>query len=482
MGIVDVSNPGYIQFPDDFSAETLRQNAFDLFGASVPGYVPNESDLVTIAIEVLAQMDSEAASVSANVPSGIYRFLGKSLFAIPSIDASFSTMSSTWTLSDNLGHTITAGTNVNYRVDGDIQIPFQVQTDVVVPPGSTTTSDDEVVLIAVNAGSVANGLVADTMYLVDSLNWVASIVSTASSSGGVDAETDTAYLNRLRPELQLLTKRPILPNDFAVLAQDIASVGRAVAIDGYDIGQNEKQRITTTGSPTGGTFTLTYSSQTTSSIAYNASAGTIQTALEALSNIAPGDVVVTGGPLPAQVSVEFTGTLALTNVSQMTKTDSLTGGTSPATVITTTQQGAAPSSNNERTITVAIAATDGTALGNPVKTEVDDYLTALREINFIVHVIDPTYTTVNVTASVKMMTGQDAAIVEAACEAALEEYLSPASWDWAGTVYVNELIQLLANVTGVDRVVTITVPSGDLALGGIAALPVPGSFAIAVSG
>lgn len=77
---------------------------------------------------------------------------------------------------------------------------------------------------------------------------------------------------------------------------------------------------------TGGTFTLTYSGQTTSALAYNASAGTVQTALEALSNIAPGDVGVAGsagGPF----TFSFGGTLAGTNVSQMTVgVGSLTGG------------------------------------------------------------------------------------------------------------------------------------------------------------
>jgi hypothetical protein len=43
---------------------------------------------------------------------------------------------------------------------------------------------------------------------------------------------------------------------------------------------------------TGGTYTLTWMGQTTAPIAYNANAATIQAALEALSNVAPGDVTV----------------------------------------------------------------------------------------------------------------------------------------------------------------------------------------------
>jgi len=45
-----------------------------------------------------------------------------------------------------------------------------------------------------------------------------------------------------------------------------------------------------------GNFTITVGGQTTGNLAFNASTSTIQTALEALSNVDPGDVVVTGGP------------------------------------------------------------------------------------------------------------------------------------------------------------------------------------------
>jgi hypothetical protein len=107
--------------------------------------------------------------------------------------------------------------------------------------------------------------------------------------------------------------------------------------------RNEKQTVTLTYSvaPTGGTFTLTYAAQTTAGIAYNANAAAVLSALEALSNIAPGDVVVTGGPFPATpYVVEFTGTLALTDVVLMTgSAASLTGGTGVALAITQTQAG-----------------------------------------------------------------------------------------------------------------------------------------------
>jgi hypothetical protein len=82
-----------------------------------------------------------------------------------------------------------------------------------------------------------------------------------------------------------------------------------------------------TGAPTGGTFTLTYDGQTTSTIAFNASAATVQTALEALSNLEVGEVTVTGDPGgPYTVALAVDGTLTGSGAG-------LTGGTTPAVVV-----------------------------------------------------------------------------------------------------------------------------------------------------
>jgi hypothetical protein len=111
--------------------------------------------------------------------------------------------------------------------------------------------------------------------------------------------------------------------------------------DLYEITWNETAASMTGGTneiqavyhnATGGTFTLTYSAQTTTAIAYNATAGVVQAALEALSNIAPGDVEVNGST--GAWTVEFKGTLAATNVTAMTVTDtSLTGGSATVVVV-----------------------------------------------------------------------------------------------------------------------------------------------------
>lgn len=103
-------------------------------------------------------------------------------------------------------------------------------------------------------------------------------------------------------------------------------------------GTNEVQSATITGAPTGGTYTLTVFGQTTAPIAHNASNATVQSALEALDAIAPGDITVTG-TATARVFT-WGGRYAAENVPQITATNvALTGGTSPAISTATTTQG-----------------------------------------------------------------------------------------------------------------------------------------------
>lgn len=124
------------------------------------------------------------------------------------------------------------------------------------------------------------------------------------------------------------------------------AVGKITATGKYGpyAGQtNEVQSVTITGTPTGGTFTLTWSGQTTAAIPYNATAAQVLAALQALSNIGNNDVSVTGGPGPGSAfAVTFKGLLGGTDVAAMTASGAgLTGGTTPGVTIGTTTAGGA---------------------------------------------------------------------------------------------------------------------------------------------
>jgi hypothetical protein len=101
---------------------------------------------------------------------------------------------------------------------------------------------------------------------------------------------------------------------------------------------SEVQTVTITGTPTGGTFTLSLGGATTAALAYNAPTATVQTALQGLSTIGSGNVTVTG-TAGTTYTCTFAGTLANQDVATMTAVGSLTGGTSPTVGVATTTPG-----------------------------------------------------------------------------------------------------------------------------------------------
>lgn len=137
-------------------------------------------------------------------------------------------------------------------------------------------------------------------------------------------------------DVSAFTANTHYPNGFIPSGTPLGKITASGLYAPYAGTTDEVQTVTEGGSGLT-SFTLTYSGQTTGSIAAAATAATVQTALEALSNIAVGDVTVTGST-SGPYTVTFGGALADTNVAQMTATP--TGGTGTVTVATQTAGGA----------------------------------------------------------------------------------------------------------------------------------------------
>ncbi len=105
---------------------------------------------------------------------------------------------------------------------------------------------------------------------------------------------------------------------------------------------DEIQLVTVTGA-SGGSFRLTFTdnsgnAQQTSAINYPAAASDVQSALAALSNIQPNNVLVSG-PAGGPWLVRFVGALGGTNLPQMTANGSALTGASPAITVSTPSEG-----------------------------------------------------------------------------------------------------------------------------------------------
>jgi hypothetical protein len=128
-----------------------------------------------------------------------------------------------------------------------------------------------------------------------------------------------------------------------------------------------------------------------------------------------------------------------------------------------------------------------------------NYLSAAREVNFLVGVIDPTYSLIDVTVTVKALPNWDPSLVSNSVQVALGSWLNPATWgtlpddnpqDWTNTPILRylELAQAISNAPGVNYIVSMTfaihgqtMASSDITLPGVAPLPQAGTFAVTVT-
>ena len=155
---------------------------------------------------------------------------------------------------------------------------------------------------------------------------MASALNALAAIAGAAYDTDTNLLTIAAEDDELATSTALVqflpPLADAIYGDPSVPIPSFVTGITAPGGTNEIQTITIEDA-TYGTFTITYAGQTTSALAYNANAATVQAALIALSNLASGDVVVTGTSVVTGLTLTFGGTLAGTDVAEVTAT--LTG-------------------------------------------------------------------------------------------------------------------------------------------------------------
>jgi hypothetical protein len=223
---------GYITVPTETQPPDFADDAYAYLEAKVPGWLPSPGNLEAWLIEALSQLASELAILAVSVPDAIFAYFGDTILHLAPYDATYASAGSSWTMVDAAGYTVYAGTLLALTPPASTDsYTFQTVADFTVPAGQTTVHG--ITIRALEAGAASSGLSGDLAVL--DLDFVAEVDLEQVTEGGTDAETSQAYLNRLSDLLTLMTPRPILPQDFAILVQkSIPAVARAVAIDLYN--------------------------------------------------------------------------------------------------------------------------------------------------------------------------------------------------------------------------------------------------------
>lgn len=225
----------YVNVPIETDADALSQDAFDFLEDKTDGeWEPHDGQLDTWQLTANARMAATLRDLASDVPASIFRYFGQ-LVNIQPIDSVAATATTHWLATDTAGHDIPAGSHVAVtNASGDL-VDFTTTVDAIIPVGDDHV--DGVPIIATDEGSAANGIgTIETLglTLLDNYAYIQAVTLEVLPSGGIDAESDEDYLSRLTSNLQLMSPRPILPEDFAVIARNTPGIGRALALDGYD--------------------------------------------------------------------------------------------------------------------------------------------------------------------------------------------------------------------------------------------------------
>lgn len=214
----------------DTSAGTLELEVYEQLEAQFEGWQPAEGNLEVWLTKAYARIAASVFDMAALMSKEAFKKFGEAVVNVPPIQAAPATVASLWTMVDDSGYTIPAGTQIAIQAAGDTQVGFSTVGDVTVAPEESTAV---VSLRAIEAGAAANDLGAAPT-LKDALAFVQSITLEGVTAGGVDAEEEDAYLGRLVETLQLLSLSLILPRDFEIDARSYAGIARAKCVRNYN--------------------------------------------------------------------------------------------------------------------------------------------------------------------------------------------------------------------------------------------------------
>lgn len=521
--------------------EDLEPIAWQFLETVEPGFDPYDGNLEAAIVQACARIIAEIAVMCGDVPYAIFRVFGQLVGTIPD-EATAATGSVTFTMIDNAGYTIDAGTTMSLAATGDRRVAFATVEDVTIAPASTVSASTAIV--ALEEGVVTTGL-SGVPLLETSNAFVSSIALVGSTSGGQDAELDEVYLNRLRSRLQLLSSSFVLARDAAILARDVAGVDRAVAIDNYDADHNTltanqaSLEVDTTGWAAGTNCTIArsiaHAIDGTASLELSSTAGGDMTATtttgtggeavnagvtytaraQAKAGVsarsvtagivwytAAGAVISTSlGAAVADSAANFDTAIDVTAAAPATAAFAAvqvkvaaTGAASEEHYFdriafregksTAWKAGGTAATGAERMIAVCAIDTAGVTVGDLVQTEIAATLEALREVNFRVHVLDPTSNSIDIAFTAVCYDAYEPADVQTRALAAITAFLSPADWgqprygderDWEliDVVRYLEVAEALQRVDGLDYITSLTVNGAGANVTMVGAVPLP---------
>jgi uncharacterized phage protein gp47/JayE len=224
-----MAGEGYIQLPLIGDVDSLTLAGTDYMTAAMGElWVMRPANPETVLIEGAGQIAGELIDQAAVVPPEALAYIGTSIYNIPMEIGNRAFATATITFAPDVGA-------VMVPMDSEVAVPhpsgqsfiFTTDRDAPAPAGG---GDVVVNVVALDVGAEQNGSFGESE-LVDVVEGV-TMVMVGNTSGGVDPEDLTDYLDRLTTALQM-PRRPVLPEDHGRLALQVPGVGKVAVYNLY---------------------------------------------------------------------------------------------------------------------------------------------------------------------------------------------------------------------------------------------------------
>jgi Baseplate J-like protein len=445
----------YVYPPVESSPVAIKARFNQSMEADIEGWEPDPAELDDKIASAFSQIIAQLEEANSDAATSIFRWFGANIVGIQPDEAKPAKGLTTWTAVDNKGYTFPSGSAVIF-VDGSgkRQI-FETTSEVVI--AKETTSVTGVAVVAQIPGAEGNGVTGTASEFITPFDSLTTVTLQEATSEGVEAESDAAYLTRLKEEFEELTPKAITPEDFEKIALNSENIGRAVCFRGW----NPEGTESITGTVKSGSKEITEVSDTTKMMTGSTISGAGITGKPFIMSIASGKITISSAATEnhSKEALTLEGTLG-----------------------------------NAGYVGLYVADKNGKALSSPeMKTE-EETLSEKTLPGVKVTVNAPLINnSITIVAEVFVWPGQNTVTGKTAVEEALSKYISPATFGRPSTGQANEwsnepvlryasVEHAILSIPSVHYIASMTLNGGkeDVLLEGVAPLPEISSQTITV--
>lgn len=202
----------------------------DELAARIPGWEEQEGSIETQLAEAKGVLSATLATLLVDTAADAYRGFAERILGMVFQQATPAYAAATFSLADDAGYTVPAGTQVTVAAPDGSPVGFTVLGDHVAAAGTTTLGG--VPVASIEAGAHTNGCSGPAILETGVVGVTGATITT--SSGGADPETQQEFLDRATARARRLSAIPITAGDHAAAALDHPAAARALAVSLFD--------------------------------------------------------------------------------------------------------------------------------------------------------------------------------------------------------------------------------------------------------